>query len=740
MGSLKLLESNRRDYILKNWEYQRVNYKCFNYKFLENTIFRKCSRWCDDTYNDITIMVDTESSKKHEDVYKFKYHKNGEIEKIYEADDNHVVVWTLSIRLFEIDIVTLWGRTPSELIECIEMIHGVLSGKLTYFYIHNLSWDWIYLRKFLIKKFGIPVKQLNTKSHYPIYIEFPNGVVLRDSLILAQRGLAKWGSDLKIQAKKAKGDWDYDVIRNQDTKLTDLEMHYAEFDTLGGTQCIDTLKLQLNKHIGEMPYTATGILREDVKRKGKLNNAKKQFNKLCPDFHLYQIMHGTKEKLGIFHGGYVHGNREYIGSNLLCGVQGYDFKSSYPFIEVCFKFPMTKFVELGKESVKPDYILRNAKDHAFIFKFRAVNIHLKESSFPMPPLQFSKTHTVDAVVDNGRIIGARMLEGYFNEIDLYLINKYYTWEDGDANCFEIYTAKKDYLPKWYRDIVFNLFKDKCELDGVEGMEINYILSKYKLNATYGLMVQAWDKKEFVEIYETTPDHQDNDYIENPDKTPEDIFNETIKKRSTILPFQWGCWVTSYAMYNLFKLGECCKVWLYSDTDSVYGVGWNKAKVKRYNQGCLKKLKAAGYDSVTVNGNVFTLGVAETKRADKYTEFKYQGAKRYCGRSLKDNELHLTCAGVPKSGGSKCLNNDIKNFKKNFVFDGNITGKKLHTYRIVDDIYIDEHGNETGDSIDLSPCDYKLDDIEYHSLEEYLSKVLTVGVDYADAEEYCYRSG
>lgn len=730
-----LNELTRCEYITKDWEYQRKHYKDFNYKFLQNTIVKKCRKWGDDTYNDITIMVDTESSKKHENVYKVKIKKDGSIEKLYQPDDNHVVIWTLSIRLFNIDICTLWGRKPSELIECISMIHKVFKGKYTYFYVHNLSWDWVYLRKFFFEKFDTPIKQLNTKSHYPVYIEFNNGVVLRDSLILAQRSLKKWGEDLQIQAKKAVGDWDYDLLRNQDTKISDLEMHYAEFDTLGGTQCLDILKNQLHKKgIGDMPYTATGILREIVKSDGKENHAKKLFNKLCPDYHLYQIMHGTPDKLGIFHGGYVHGNREYLESNMLCGVQGYDFKSSYPFIEITHLFPMEKFKPLGKD-VKPEYIVKNSKKHAFIFKFRASNIRLKDENFPMPPLQFSKTHTINAVVDNGRILGAKALEGYFNEIDLLIINKYYKWDD--ANCFEVYTSKKGYLPKWYRDIVFNLFKDKCQLDGVEGKEVEYVLSKYKLNATYGLMVQAWDKKEFVEVYKATPEAAEGDYIENKEKSPEDIFNETIKKRSTILPFQWGCWVTSAAMYNLFKLGECCKVWLYSDTDSVYGIGWNKAKVKRYNKRCIQMLHEAGYDGVEANGKIFYLGVAETSRKDKYTEFKYMGAKRYCGRCLADGKLHLTVAGVPKKEGVKCLNNNIKNFKKGFIFDGVTTGKKTHTYRIVDDIYIDKFGNETGDSIDLSPCDYELDTVEYHSLEEYYNAIKEVTIDYADGDDFNY---
>ena len=49
------------------------------------------------------------------------------------------------------------------------------------------------------------------------------------------------------------------------------------------------------------------------------------------------------------------------------------------------------------------------------------------------------------------------------------------------------------------------------------------------------------------------------------------------------------------------------------------------------------------------------------------------------------------------------------------FDGLTTGKLTHTYFTVDDIYIDKYGNETGDSIDLSPCDYLLSAIELEDL-------------------------
>ena len=99
-----------------------------------------------------------EQSKKDLEHYKDVEHtdRNGKkwIEKVYVPADNHSVVWTLSIRLFDIDIATLYGRKPSELIECINLILEVLNGKYTLFYVHNLSFDYTYLRKFLFKAFG----------------------------------------------------------------------------------------------------------------------------------------------------------------------------------------------------------------------------------------------------------------------------------------------------------------------------------------------------------------------------------------------------------------------------------------------------------------------------------------------------------------------------------------------------------------------------------------------------------
>ena len=259
--------------------------------------------------SDCIMMLDTETSKS----------------QAGEVCENHLVAWSLSIRAFHKNIVTLYGNKPSECIDCLDMICDHLPGVKHYIYIYNLSYDWVFLRKFLIKHYDVPVKQLNTKPHYPIYIEFENGLILRDALCIGQRKLEKWASDLGAEHQKAVGSWDYDLIRNQDHVFTEDELHYIENDTLAGVECIDILMESLNKRIYSMPWTATGIPREEVRKRGKAQRGNTRFKKQLLSFQEQEIM-----QRWVFHGGYTHGNRFYYNETITGQIDAYDFSSSYP--------------------------------------------------------------------------------------------------------------------------------------------------------------------------------------------------------------------------------------------------------------------------------------------------------------------------------------------------------------------------------------------------------------------------
>lgn len=666
---------------LNKYPYSMTYFAEWNYGLLKNIMYiKRAGRGSNDSYNEVLIMFDTETSKSHFDTF--------DIEGKCEKNNNYVVAWTISIRAYERNIVTLYGNNPGELVETLTLIHNEMYGDKTVFYVHNLSYDWVFVRKFIFEKWGFPCKQLNTKPHYPIYIEFDNGIIIKDSLILAQRSLEKWGNDLEVEHTKASGKWNYDEIRHQHHKFTKDELEYIEHDTLCGVECLNKLMTQLNKKIYSMPYTATGIPREETRKRGNENNAKDRFMRQVLSYDLYNMI------LKVFHGGYTHGNRHFL-SLLLNDVEGWDKSSSYPSVVLTKKFPCEKFTKI---EASIDDILKNMEEYAFIFKLTLVRPRLKNDDIPMPVLQFSKcTKTLDAINDNGRVLCAEFVEIYLTEIDLLTIIEQYDYDFADID--ECYWALKDYLPRWFTDYIYELYRDKTMLKGRDN--VLYNLQKAKLNAaSFGMMVQKPLRDSPIEDYIT------GEYTIESQSSEED-YEKYINKRTSILLYQHGVYVTAWGVRMLHLLGACIDYenggqWLYSDTDSVYGIGWDKEKLKQYNDMCLNELLQNGYNPIEWNGKTYIPGVAELDGT--YSEFRYLGAKRYCGRSKEDDKLHITVAGVPKKG-VECLRDDIQNFKDGVIFDGETSGKKQHQINVVDKIYTNEYGDLIGDSINLSPCNY-----------------------------------
>ena len=682
-----------RECVIRQHSYSFIYYKFFDYSILRHiSVIGRKGKSNNETYNDIIIMADTETSKE----------TPGTVCK------NYVVAWTISLRAFDRNIVTLYGTKPSEMVQAIDKLITSMGGMKTIIYFHNLSYDWVFLRKFMMQDWGTPLHQLNTKAHYPVFIEFANGICLRDSLILAQRGLDKWAKDMDVQHKKATGFWDYYKIRQQNGgRFTPHEKTYIEHDTLAGVECLQKTMDTLGKLIYAMPYTATGIPREIVRKIGKEHNARDKFLRIVPKEYDTQLMLEN-----VFHGGYTHNNRHFIEEIIRGEVEAYDFASSYPTSMLLGKMPMGRFGPF--EDCTVDFILRNAERYAYIFRLILIKPRLKDDFIPMPVLQKSKAvQMINVVEDNGRILCAAYVEIFLNEIDLEIIAEQYTWDA--AICTDVRFCHKDYLPRWFTDYVYQCFIDKTMLKG--GDPVQYSIAKAKLNSLYGMCVQRPVK---VQIEE---DYQSGDYSVAEDQDEVALYEKYINNRNSILPYQWGVWVTSYSMRELFRFGKFAGTWLYSDTDSCYGLDWDKEGIRQFNENRKQQLRDRGYGAVMHNGREYWLGVAELD--GQYKEFISVGAKRYAVRDLND-KLKITVAGVPKAGVN-CLKNDLHNFHAGFIFDGETTGKKQHTYFYEDDITIDENGNERGDSIDLSPASYLLDSVRSVNWERVFMEEIEVQV-------------
>lgn len=678
--------------------YELTYWSKFDYLRLKTikTLTRSTKRQ-KEIYNDAVIMLDTETSKKADE----------------NTRDNHIVAFTISIRTAGENLCTLWGRDPIECVECIDKILKAMPGDHTIIYVFNLAYDYVFLRLFLFDKFGYPVKALNTKPHYPIRIEFANGLILRDALILAQKKLELWAEDMDVEHKKAVGNWDYDKIRNQhdSTSFTPEELKYIENDTLAGVECLDKLKGQLHHYIYAMPYTATGIIREITYKEGNKNRAHDIFKRISPDYDTYKKLEQC------YHGGYTHANRYVINEVIRGFIECYDFTSSYPYCMIAYKYPMGRFTQFRDASI--DELISVSDKYAFITRLILIDVEIKDISVVMPVLQVSKvTHSVNMIVDNGRILQASYIEIVVSELTLKIIKDQYRYKK--HLCCDIYYSTKRYLPRWFTDIVYQLFYDKSTLKGKD--PLNYQIAKGKLNSTYGMSVQKAIQQDIEEDYET------GEYVRAPVNEVY-AYNKYINNHKKVLPYQWGCWVTEYAQYNLIMgLGKCIDydnggMWLYSDTDSVYGVNFDRKKITAYNDECIRLLTERGYPPIKVNGKTYALGVATLD--GEYIEFTTTGCKRYCCRDVS-GKLKITVSGVPKKGVAS-LKDDINNFKKGLIFSGTVSGKKQHEYRYVDKIYTDKDGNITGDSIDLTPCDYLLDDIDIERWESLFEEDIIINV-------------
>ena len=713
------MEERRARKLGEALNYKYLYYPEWDYSILDNILCRKKNgSRADITYAEAYIMLDTETSKDH----PMEFNASGKaIEQV-----NHICAFTCSIRAFHKNIVTLRGSRPSEIVHMLKLIREHIKADVIFIFVHNLAYDWMFIRRFMMEEFGIPKKQLNVKNHYPITIQFHTehgDIVLRDSLILAGVSLERWAKNLNVEHQKAVGSWDYDLIRDQNHKFNEDELHYIENDTLAGVECLNALGDLLGDTVSTLPFTNTGIVRRLIRKIGKANFAKKIFNDQLITLPEYEIL----EKC--FHGGFTHSNRGLIGwivENVICR----DFKSSYPYCMLTCKVPRESFIHIeGVMSV--DDILADG-NNAYIGKLVLYKPRLRDINYPMPALQYYKCeYSINAVQDNGRILAADYVEIYVNEVDMRIINNIYVCDK--SYVVDVMAAYKDYIPSWYRDAIFDIFKEKCQLEYDikilgKGDPSLYNVKKAQLNSCYGMAVTKAIKDDILECYDDDPSNElasGDYYIDSgkDEKEREKIRSKKFDKYNNdwnnILPYVWGVYVTSYAMLHLFELSSCIDdvnhCWIYSDTDSIYSNNWNEDRVELYNQHVKDELIKAGYGAVVINDKEYWLGIAEPD--GEYERFITQGAKRYATEN--EGKIKITVAGVPKKEGAACLSK-LEDFEEGFVFKGSRTGKSRHTY-IYNDIHIDNRGNECADSIDLAPDDYTLSCVDHIPFEKLFTE-------------------
>lgn len=581
-----------------------------------------------------------------------------------------------------------YGRTWEELEILLKIISnelGLHSNRILVCYVHNLGYEFQFMRKHYdwVNVFSVDERK-------PLKATCTLGIEFRDSYILSGYSLSKTAENLNNhKIEKLIGDLDYSKIRHQKTPITDLELKYLENDVLIILYYITEQLDIYNGKIQDIPLTNTGRVREFVKNKcyytknkskyksskGKSRNYREIMENLTLTYNEYLKLKQS------FMGGYTHANAYYT-NKILYNVHSVDFTSSYPSVMLSEKFPMGK----GFTPTRSD-ILKNGYDYylnKFCCNIGIVISGLRNKFIHDSYLSENKCSIKgERLINNGRIYKADYISTYITDVDYWIIKKCYDYDSIEIKDLTCYP--KGYLPKPIIESVLELYQNKTVLKGVQGKEVEYLLSKGMLNSVYGMMVTDIVRDNII---------YDGDWGLEPTDKLEEIDNYN-NKRSRFLFYAWGVWVTAYARRNLW-LGilHMKEDYIYSDTDSIKF--FNKDKhlkfFEEYNQWVEMKqihtLKHYNLDTQllypkTKKGETKLSGVWDYE--GMYTRFKTLGAKRYLYE--QDRELYLTVAGLSKRNGVEYMknynNNDYEKvfdfFNDDMIIPKEYTGKNTHTY-------------------------------------------------------------
>lgn len=611
-----------------------------------------------------------------------------------------------------------YGRTWEEFLDLCEKLQqyfGLNENRRLVIYVHNLGYEF----QFMCNYFNWEnVFAINERK--PIKALCSYGIEFRDSYILSGYSLANTAKNLTThKVRKMEGDLDYSLIRHQSTQLTEKELGYCSND-------IEIILAYINEQIVQyeditkIPLTNTGRVRKYVKdacyytssNHRKSNRGKYQrYRQIMSDLTLDKATYIQLKRA--FMGGFTHSNPNHTNKTLE-NVSSIDLTSSYPTVMLADKFPMSRAKELNITTVEELKKAMSLYCLVFDLKLEGLRNTLKYESYISESKCFKM---VKPVINNGRVYDAEMIQTTITDVDFNIIEKVYEWDK--ISIANVRGFVKAYLPKSIIESILNLYQDKTTLKGVEGKEVEYLLSKGMLNSVYGMCVTDVVKDEHV--------FNDTWGVERVDV--DEKIDEYNKSKNRFLFYPWGIWVTAYARRNLWtailNIGDD---YIYSDTDSIKMLNFDKHKeyVEKYNKHIGKKLadmmehyklNVELLAPKTIQGKAKPLGIWEFE--GNYSHFKTLGAKRYL---VKENgEFHLTVAGLSKKNGINHMVNicggdteQVFNiFNDNLYIPADKTGKMTHTYIDTEKemFVVDYDGVEervlTLSGIHLEPCDFTL---------------------------------
>lgn len=653
-------------------------------KFLKATNSHKYKK----EYLEEAIFLDTETSWNHD--------PDNPIGWLYQ--------WAFA---FGEEVVT--GRKPSELIKCLRKIvreYWTEGYQRIIVYVHNLSYDISYLWHYITNEWG-QWKVLAIAPHR--FITFECGpFIFKCSYMLANRSLAKWGKDLFIEQKKKEDLIDYNLIRYQDTPLTKEDDLYMEYDVLALQECFRK-QLQIYKHnITNVPLTATGYVRMDVRKASKSDISERdKFLGRRLSLSLYNM------SVFAFAGGFTHGNRHLVSTTVRGSILHRDFASHYPTQQMCQLMPVGPWFRVPDPKME-DIEIWKSRGYCLLIEFAFEDCELKDKHYPMPYMQASKAQQgkrtkIYTIEDNGRIMKLTgMVSLVATEIDWEIYQKQYSFKR--IKILSMYRSAAGYLPKWFSESVGKYFEGKTKFKELakaetdEDKKADYLISlmksKNSLNGIYGLSASRLVRPE-LEL------DSEGEWHETNTKTDKEKLDEYYKSRNSFMSYQWGVWTTAHARNQLLQAVDIIidksdyDNFLYADTDSCFYVSTPEIEraFDKWNDDLRAIAERRGayteYNGKKVYMNQFDL------EDEKITAFRFLHAKCYA-YITDDKKLHATIAGVPAKSKEHGITREeelgcIDNLKDGFTFSKCGGSRIIYTERKPSKITLDGHRLEVSSS-------------------------------------------
>lgn len=556
------------------------------------------------------------------------------------------------------------GRKPSELVKAFRQLHDYYelnNEKRLVCFVHNLSYDHVYIYRQLTAEFGAP-KILAIKPHKILSAVY-DGIEFRCSYLLSNMSLSAWGSKLKCKVHKVDNGIDYDVIRYQNTKLKkDTDWFYMINDVAALKNCVHSEMIENDDNIVTIPLTSTGYVRRDCRRAfRKEEGSRDWFTKTRLEVDSYKANFYT------YAGGLTHGNR-FLAGQTIKRVEHVDFKSFYPANDQLRYMPMGKwqhvysYLESDGEPFDISRFEKLIHEKCTIMLVCFQNLRLrtyvtcpalsKSKVYNYPFVKFTINDSGTLGTDNGRVVNATgdvML--WLTELDYYWIVDQY--ETDGLYIQELFVCDRGYDTQAIRDVTNEYFKVK---EGLEKDGYFYHKSKNRLNAIYGMKSTNPVRSQcelniesglWSEIRDMSDDHIN------------EALDRYYKSYNSFNNFSHGVYITSWArsllLYVIKNIIGYSR-FIYGDTDSAFYISNKKVdrRLKIFNNEIVQLNKNLGLGVPNRSGGVSYYGVLEKESPCK--KFRFLHAKCYAFVD-PENNLHCTIAGVTEN--NKRLPDDPK---------------------------------------------------------------------------------